>query len=175
MNKRLGEATAASVALPVGPFANAQDHSQLNLVPSASGIVPLTIPPQKGRRFLPDSETPSVGTCCLSPFVQAHFKADPGLADPWVLDKLGIPAQELGLSLLERKYRTAHPLSISRPEGRGFPRITGKRLPPGESPGHLPRTSGGFSWISDNGTGLRNPLKRHWSRPKDFTISENCG
>jgi hypothetical protein len=47
MNKRLGEATAASVALPVGPFANAQDHSQLNLVPSASGIVPLTIPPRK--------------------------------------------------------------------------------------------------------------------------------
>jgi hypothetical protein len=60
MNKRLGEATAASVALPVGPFANAQDHSQLNLVPSASGIVPLTIPPPE-RKEIPTGLRDSLG------------------------------------------------------------------------------------------------------------------
>lgn len=42
MKKQLGQATAASVALSVGPFANAQEHSELNLVPSTSGIVPVS-------------------------------------------------------------------------------------------------------------------------------------
>jgi hypothetical protein len=30
------------------------------------------------------------------------------------------------LSFLQRQYSTVHPLSASRPQGRGFPRITGK-------------------------------------------------
>jgi hypothetical protein len=42
MKKQLGQATAASMALSVGPFAHAQDHSQLNLVLSTSGIVPVS-------------------------------------------------------------------------------------------------------------------------------------
>jgi hypothetical protein len=46
----------------------------------------------------------------LSPFERGSLyrltsTGDPGLAGPWVLDKLGIPMQELGLSILKRKYR----------------------------------------------------------------------
>ena len=77
----------------------------------------LTVLPSliKGRRFRPDSESPSVGSCCWPHSSRAHFPGDPGLAGPWVLDKPGFPAQELGLSFLKRPYSTVHPLSASPP------------------------------------------------------------
>ncbi|HEY6845500.1 MAG TPA: hypothetical protein VI320_04735 [Terracidiphilus sp.] len=42
MKKQSCQATDQSVALSVGQFANARDHSQLNLVPCTSGIVPVS-------------------------------------------------------------------------------------------------------------------------------------
>jgi hypothetical protein len=75
MKKQLGQATVASVAFSVGTFANAQDHSHLNQVPSTSGIVPVS---------------------------------DLHLVNPWVISRI----------------------------------------------------SGGSSWISDNGTGLRTLYNR---------------
>jgi hypothetical protein len=66
--------------------------------------------------------------CRSPPLLTAVFRftGDPGLAGPWVLDKLGVPMQELGCrsckDSLELSIRSLHP----RPEGRGFPRITGK-------------------------------------------------
>jgi hypothetical protein len=51
----------------------------------------------KGRRFLPDSESPWVGSCGWPHSTRAHFTGDPGLAGPWVLQKLGVPMQT-GLS-----------------------------------------------------------------------------
>ena len=88
-----------------------------------------------GRRShrLPDSESPSVCSCCLSPFEQGPLQSRSAPRRPLgtrrVLDKLGIPIEELASSLLPIQYSIAHPLSKSetpRPEGRGFPRITGK-------------------------------------------------
>jgi hypothetical protein len=101
-------------------------HSMLKALSHSS----LDNPPlRKGRRFLPDSESPSVGSCCWPHSSRAHFTGDPGLAGPWVLDKLGIPMQNSGYRFckdsIEQCIRSLH----LRPEGRGFPRITGK-LPP---------------------------------------------
>jgi hypothetical protein len=83
----------------------------------------------KGRRFLPDLESPSMGSCYWPHSSRAHFTSDPGLAGPWVLHKLGVRMQELGYCSLkdsiERCIRSLHP----RPEGRAFPRITGKIWP----------------------------------------------
>ena len=53
-------------------------------------------PRPEGGRFLPDSESPSVGSCCWPHSSRAHLTGDPGLAGPCVLHKLGVPMQELG-------------------------------------------------------------------------------
>ena len=90
-------------------------------------------PPQK-KKEIPTGLRESLGGFLrLGPIragltSQAHFTGDPGLAGPWVLDKLGIPIQEPGLSFLERKYGSVHPLSASCPEGRGFPGKAGRPL-----------------------------------------------
>jgi bifunctional DNA-binding transcriptional regulator/antitoxin component of YhaV-PrlF toxin-antitoxin module len=39
-------------------------------------------PLPKGRRFLPNSESPSVGSCCWPHSSRARFTGDPGLAGP---------------------------------------------------------------------------------------------
>jgi uncharacterized protein (TIGR03118 family) len=44
MKKQLGLAMAASVALSVGSFANAQNYTQVNLVANTSGVAPVTDP-----------------------------------------------------------------------------------------------------------------------------------
>src|ERR1700750_2331923 len=44
MKKYLGLATAASLALSVGSFANAQHYTQVNLVANTSGVAPVTDP-----------------------------------------------------------------------------------------------------------------------------------
>ena len=44
MKKQLGLATAASLALSVGSFANAQNYTQVNLVANTSGVAPVTDP-----------------------------------------------------------------------------------------------------------------------------------
>jgi hypothetical protein len=44
MKKYLGLATAATWALPIGSFAIAQNHTQVNLIANASGIAPVTDP-----------------------------------------------------------------------------------------------------------------------------------
>src|ERR1700748_809389 len=44
MKKYLGLATAASLALSVGSFANAQNYTQVNLVANPSGLAPVTDP-----------------------------------------------------------------------------------------------------------------------------------
>jgi hypothetical protein len=67
----------------------------------------------KGKRFLPDSGSPSVGSCCLPHSSRSHFTGDPGLAGPWVLDKLGVPIEELGYrsrkDSIEQRIRSLHP------------------------------------------------------------------
>jgi hypothetical protein len=67
-----------------------------------------------------------MGSCCSPYYSRAHFTGDPGLAGPWVLHKLGVAMQELGYRSCKDStaqcIRSLHP----RPEGRGFPRITGK-------------------------------------------------
>jgi hypothetical protein len=82
-------------------------------------------PLPKGRRFLPDSESPSVGSCCWPQSSRAYFTGDPGLAGPWLLHKLGIPMQNSGYRSCKdsvvQSFRSLH----LRPEGRGFPRING--------------------------------------------------
>jgi hypothetical protein len=109
---------------------SARVHRRLPLPPTVQSG-PFDNPPlPKGRRFLPDSESPSVGSCCWPHSSRAHFTGDPGLAGPWVLDRLGVPEQELGCrsckDSLALSIRSLHP----RPEGRGFPRITGKSNSP---------------------------------------------
>jgi hypothetical protein len=42
MKKYLDLATAASVALSAGSFANAQNYTQVNLVANTAGVAPLT-------------------------------------------------------------------------------------------------------------------------------------
>ena len=83
-------------------------------------------PLPEGRRFLPDSESPSVGSRCWPHSSRAHLTGDPGLAGPCVLHKLGVPMQELGhrsyKDRIAQCIRSLHP----RPEGQGFPGITGK-------------------------------------------------
>jgi hypothetical protein len=87
-----------------------------------------------------------VGSCCWPHSSRAHFTGDPGLAGPWVLDKLGIPTEELGdrsckdgiAQCIRSLYPRPEGLNVTHifswtqgasevPEGLGFPRITGKK------------------------------------------------
>ena len=80
-------------------------------------LADLTILPSlpKERRFLPDSESPSVGSCCWPNSTRAHFTANPGLAGPLGTRQIWYSNARTWLSLLQRRHGTAHPLSRSRP------------------------------------------------------------
>jgi hypothetical protein len=87
-----------------------------------------THPPlPKGRRFLPSRLCRDIGGfLLLTPYFRVHLAGDPGLPSPWfAVLNLGISMQELGFRFREDSVaeyiRSLHP----RPEGRGFPRITG--------------------------------------------------
>jgi CheY-like chemotaxis protein len=79
------------------------------------------------RKEIPTGLRESLGGfLLLAPFQQGsvHRRSGPrrplGTAQTWCSNA------RTWLSFLQRQYNTAHPLSASRPEGRGLPRITGK-------------------------------------------------
>jgi len=63
----------------------------------------LTILPPERKEISIGLSEPLGGFLLLAPSCRAHITTDSGLAGPWVLDKLGVPRQKLGLSFLQRQ------------------------------------------------------------------------
>jgi hypothetical protein len=128
-------------------------------------------PLAKGRRFLPDSESPSVGSCCWpirAGLTSQAMRASPALG---YSTNLVFHCKNSGYrscrESIEQCIRSLHP----RPEGRGFPRITGKRPPHRQVRGHF---AAGRTCLVESAQHRSQPVSHQGMKSKSLIRRTPC-